>query len=222
MLGKTLISRLALIGSLAAALAVTAAVARPRAAHAEPVVSAAVVGGVDQDFTGIARLIAGGLWDFGRFAPDFHISLEGFIRLNSDAGVSARSITLGDLGARYAFLNDRFVGPFVTAGASFGIFTGKPHDRKISDAPEVCASAPGSPADCTFRINRNAAFRGGLGWGFASGPKTTVAVRLDVTYWMFSLNDFEDQPDSAPVPRDVPRPQDSIAVLVGLEFMRWR
>jgi hypothetical protein len=47
-------------------------------------------------------------------------------------------------------------------------------------------------------------------------------VRLDLTYFMFNVADGEDQPGGAPRPiSDVPRPQDTFAVLIGLEFLRW-
>ena len=49
-----------------------------------------------------------------------------------------------------------------------------------------------------------------------------VGVRFDITYWMFSLNDFEDQPAGAPIPNQIPRPQDTLSFMIGLEFMRWR
>ena len=210
-------ARLAVCG-LAAALGL--GVAAPRAA-AGPVLDASVFAGVDQDVTAIGRAFAGGMWVLGRFAPEAHLGFDGFLRLNGDAGVAARSFTLLDLGVRYAFTSDRFTGPFASVGGSFGLFTGKPHERKISDEPEVCMSAPGSPDDCAFRIDKNAALRFGLGYGFASSDNATVAVRLDVNYWVFSVNDFEDQAPGAPVPRDIPRPQDTVSVMLGLEFMRW-
>lgn len=194
--------------------------AAPRAA-AEPVLDATVFAGVDQDVTAIGRAFAGGMWVLGRFAPEAHIGFDGFLRLDSDAGIAARSFTLLDLGARYAFTSERFTGPFVTAGGSFGIFTGKPHERKVSGDPETCMSAPGAPDDCAFRIDKNASARLGFGYGFASSENATVAIRLDVHYWVFSINDFEDQSPGSPVPRDIPRPQDTLAFMLGLEFMRW-
>lgn len=192
----------------------------PRAG-AEPVLDASVFAGVDQDVTAIGRAFAGGMWILGRFAPEAHVGFDGFLRLNGDAGVAARSFTLLDLGARYAFTSDRFIGPFVSAGGSFGLFTGKPHERKVDNDPETCMSAPGAPDSCAFRIDKNASARLGFGYGFASSDNATVAVRLDLNYWMFSVNDFEDQAPGSPVPRDIPRPQSSVSVMLGLEFIRW-
>jgi len=213
--------------SLLSALTLALALAIPSGtAAAQPAVDAGVISGVDQDTTAVVRLIAGGLWGFGRFAPEAHVGVDGFLRINGAHGISARSFNLIDLGARYGFKSDRFVGPYVTVGGGFGLFTGKPHERKVSGEPETCASADipaGQPDDqCSFRIDKNLNARLGLGWGFASGAKTTVGVRLDIHYWLLSVSDFEDQPAGAPIPSQIPRPQSSISVLVGLEFMRWR
>lgn len=198
--------------------------AGPRAASAEPAVDALVITGIDQDLTAVGRLLAGGMYGFGKFAPEAHIGFDGFLRIDSDKGIAARSFSI-DVGARYGFTSERFVGPYVTGGASYGFFILKPHERKVVDAPEVCASAnlPAGPGedDCTFRINRNIGTRLGFGYGFASGKKTTVGVRLDIHYWLLSLSDFENLP-GAPVPSMVERPQDSWSFLIGLEFMRWR
>jgi hypothetical protein len=49
-----------------------------------------------------------------------------------------------------------------------------------------------------------------------------VGIRLDFNYWMYSLNDGQDQAPGAPNPNRVPRPQAAYAVTIGLEFMRWR
>jgi hypothetical protein len=190
------------------------------AAGGEAAVGGAVVIGVDSDVTVIGRLMAGALYRFGRLAPEAHLTFDGFLRAK-DAGISARSFGLLELGGRYALRRDRFVGPFVTTGASIGVFTGKPHQRVVVDDAEVCGSAAGMPHACDFNIDKNIAIRAGFGWGFASGGAATVAIRLDVVYWLFSVNAFEDQPSGAPIPREIPRPQDTWSVLVGLEFLRW-
>ncbi|HUH02254.1 MAG TPA: hypothetical protein VML75_09665 [Kofleriaceae bacterium] len=197
--------------------------AGPRAAAAEPAVDAMVITGIDKDLTAVGRLLAGGMYGFGKFAPEAHIGFDGFLRIDPEKGIAARSFSL-DIGARYGFTSDRFTGPYVSGGASYGFFILKPHERKVVDSPEVCASAnlpPPNQDDCTFRIDRNIAARLGFGYGFASGKKTTVGVRVDVHYWLLSLNDFEGVP-GAPVPSMVERPQDTWSVLVGLEFMRWQ
>jgi hypothetical protein len=205
--------------------AVTLATA-PRAAHAQPAVDAAVLSGIDKDSTAIIRLVAGGMWGFGRFAPEAHIGVDGFLRIDSAKGIAARSFNLIDLGARYGFQSDRFVGPYVTLGGGFGLFTGRPHERKVVGEAEVCESAnipEGEPQDaCSYQIDKNINARVGFGWGFRSGPKTTVGVRLDVHYWLLSLSDYDPGRTGSPVPSEVPRPQQTFSVLIGLEFMRWK
>jgi hypothetical protein len=200
-----------------------AALAAPRLASAgpTPVLDAHVSTGVDPDATVLGRLMAGGLLVFDelKLAVDAHLSFEGFLRIADDQGVSARSFGLLNLGARYAFGNASFHGPFVAAGAGYGLFTGDPRERKVAGDLATCG---GVADDCTFKITQNLSARAGVGWGFAPGEKTTVAVRLDVVYWLFALADGEDQPRGAPYPGDVPRPQDTVTVMVGLEFMRWR
>ncbi len=213
--------------ALAAAGVCAVLVSAPHRAAAQPAVDASVVGGVDTDMSAIARLSAGGLWAFGKFAPEAHIGLDGFLRIDTSQGIAARSFDLIDVGMRYGFLSSRFVGPFVTAGGSFGLFTGKPHERKLADDPEVCAAAPdnadGTPAtDCVYRIDKNLVGRFGLGWGFPSGAKTTVAVRVDVNYWWLSLSDYDPKYGDAANPNLVPRPQATWTFMVGLEFIRFR
>ncbi len=191
-------------------------------AVAQPAIDAALIAGVDQDTTAIGRLVAGGLYGFGktRLAAEAHLGFDGFLRINKDQGIAAKSFNF-DVGGRYGIQSDHFVGPYLTAGANFGLFVGKPHERKVEDDPDVCATADTTDS-CNYRINKNFNFRFGFGWGFASSKKTTVGIRLDVQYWLLSVSPFEDQPGGAPIPREIPRPQDSIAVMVGFEFMRWR
>lgn len=210
--------------TLLLAAALLAAAGRPAAA--QPAVDAAVLGGVDRDTSAVIRLVAGGMWTLGRFAPEAHIGVDGFLRIDADRGIAARSFNLIDLGARYGFQSDRFLGPYVTLGGGFGLFTGKPHERKVVDAPDVCESASipeDQPQDaCSYQIDKNINARLGLGWGFPSGPKTTVGVRLDVHYWLLSLSDYDRNRSGDPIPGMVPRPQQTFSVLIGLEFMRWK
>ena len=210
---------------LGVAIAGVVGVSAPRTATAQPAIDAAVLTGVDQDTTAIGRLMAGGIWALGRFAPEAHVGVDGFLRIDSAKGIAARQLSLLNLGARYAFTSDRFIGPYVSVGGGFGIFTGKPHERKINGDANLCASAripPEQPQDnCIYRIDKSVNARVGFGYGFASGKHTTVAARIDVHYWAFSLNDFEDQPSGAPVPNMVSRPQSTWSISVGLEFMRW-
>jgi len=212
------------VRAAAAAALVLAAVGGAGAARAEitPVLDAHVSTGVNAGSTVLGRLMAGGmlLFDDVRFAVDAHLSFEGFLRLRENEGVLARSFGLLNLGARYAFQDARFQGPYVAAGAGFGLFAGDPKERKVVDDESVCGTAPTSPS-CTFGIERNINGRLGFGWGFGSGEHTTVGVRLDVMYWWFSLADNEDQLAGAPNVYEVPRPVDTFTVMLGLEFMRW-
>ena len=101
-------------------------------------------------------------------------------------------------------------------------FPGEPRDREVSDDEVLCATAATeTPGNCRFEIKQNINTRLGFGWGFRSGKKTTVGVKLELTYWMFDVVDGEEQPDGAPNPNFIDRPQDSIALMLGLEFMRW-
>jgi hypothetical protein len=194
-----------------------------------PVLDAHVSSGVDPDSTVIGQLMGGGMLVFDRFrlAVDGHVSFSGFLRLNDDRGIAARSFAPLNLGVRYGFRNERFHGLYATAGAGFGFLGGSPKERKVED-PAICATAAPragettSPSSCTFRITQQANIRTGLGWGFASGPQTTVGVRLDLVYFAFNIADGEDQIQGAPAPAEIDRPQGTIALMVGLEFMHWR
>ena len=189
-------------------------------ARAEPAVDAFVVVGIDQDTTAIGRVLGGVMYGFGKFAVAGHVGFEGFLRIDTSKGIAARSLPVVDFDLHYGITSPDFVGPTVNLGASFGWFSGKPHERKVVDDPDTCATAA-EMNDCTFRIDKDASFRVGLGWGFRQSKETTVAVRLDFTYWMFSVSPFEQQPVGAPIPREIPRPQDSYSVLIGLEFIHW-
>ena len=177
------------------------------------VLSGGALLGVDQQLSGILRMSGGGLLSWEKFALEAHVGIDGFLRVDSEQGLSARSFTLIDLGARYG-ANYRFIGPFVSGGASFGIFTGKPRERRLSDDDETCGGG-----DCAFNIDKNLAARVAFGYGFRTTEKSTVAFRLEVQGWLLSVDD--EQEIGSPLAIDVARPQTAIAVMLGLEFMRW-
>jgi hypothetical protein len=192
------------------------------AADTSPVLDAQISTGVDPDATAIGRLHAGGMLVFDdiKLAVDAHLAFSAFLRIDDSKGIQARSFSPLNLGVRYAIRDKMFGGPYIAAGAGFGFLSGKPRERKVSDM-ETCATA-GDTDNCTFDIKQQINTRLGLGWGFRAGKKITVGVRLDLTYFMFNVSPGEDQPRDAPIAREIPRPQGTWAVLIGLEFMRWR
>jgi hypothetical protein len=180
--------------------------------------------GADPDATVIARFLAGGMYVLtdAKLAFEGHVSFAGFLRINDDEGISARSISPINLGARYSLGNAKFHGPYVALGAGFGFFGGSPRERRVTGEMELCANArTETPGSCGFNITQELNTRLGFGYGFPSGKKTTVGVRLDVTYFMFNVAAGEDQPSGAPVAADVPKPQGTVALMLGLEFLRW-
>lgn len=186
-----------------------------------PAFDAMVVSGVDQDISAVARLIAGGFLGWGRFALEGHLAFEGFLRVDNAKGVSGRSIGL-DLGTRIGLgSRPNFQGPFVSLGGSFGLYGGKPRERKLDDEMEICQGfdSPEDPGSCSFDIDKNITGRFGLGYGFAASDFTTVAARLDFTYWLFSVDGTQGA-GSVPAAR-VEKPQQTFSILLGLEFMRW-
>ena len=164
----------------------------PREANAEVVANGMMQLGIDEETTGIGRGMAGAMYSFGKFAVDAHIAFAAMTRLNSDKGTRANSITVLDIGARYAFMSKDFVGPYLSLGGGFGFFIGNPHNRKVIDA-ETCASR--GTDDCAYNVDKNLSGRAGLGWGFQpfKNKATVIGIRLDLTYWMYSLNDRLDQ-----------------------------
>ncbi|HEU5055949.1 MAG TPA: hypothetical protein VFU21_05470 [Kofleriaceae bacterium] len=175
-----------------------------------------LIAGIDQDVTAVARFMPGGMLGWGRFALEGHLSFEGFLRISNDKGVSARSVSL-DLGARYGFKSNRFVGPFVSGGGGFGLFGGIPRERKLDGDMATCGAFEGG--QCAFSIDKNISTRLGLGYGFEASRDTTVAVRLDAMYWFFSVDNEQDM--GAPAAGQVDKPQTALAVLLGLEFLHW-
>jgi tetratricopeptide (TPR) repeat protein len=175
-----------------------------------------LIAGIDQDVSALARFMPGGMLGWGRFGLEGHLSFEGFLRIDNDKGVSARSVSL-DLGMRYGFTSPRFVGPFVSGGAGFGLFGGEPRERKLEDDMETCSAFEGGR--CAFSIDKNISTRLGVGYGFAASRDTTVAVRLDAMYWFFSVDD--EQGTGQPFAGQVEKPQTAMALLLGLEFLHW-
>ncbi len=190
---------------------------RIEAAKLPMALNAMVVIGADQNSTVIGRLLAGGMVRFGRFAPEAHIAFEGFLRANSDKGTQAQSFTLLDIGARYAFKDEQFAGPFVAVGGGFGLFLGTPRDINLQGDSKSCAGFDNN--DCTIQVDKHLNGRLGFGYGFRSGEKATVAVRLDLGAWWYSVD--TEQPSGVPVGQ-IELPQIAYAVTLGLEFLRWR
>ncbi len=185
-----------------------------------PAIDAVVIAGLDQDTALAARLLAGGFLGWGNVALEGHLAFEGFFQL-ADKGVSAQSLTVIDLGLRYGLGGHNFTGPYVSAGAGFGFFRGKPRERKLTDSPNICTGfgSPNDPNSCTFDIDKNITGRLGFGYGFATGKKSTVALRLDLTYWLLSVDGIQSE-SNVPASR-VTKPQQVFSVLLGFEFMRW-
>jgi hypothetical protein len=175
-----------------------------------------LMAGSEPGLSGIARMTGGALLNRGRFGIEGHVGFAGFLRIRDQTGVSARELTLLDLGARVALRDtDRFVGPFVSGGGSFGLITGKPRERRLRDDATSCAGAAGD--DCAFAIDRDLVFRLGGGWGFGSSDATTVGVRVDLAYMMFRVDDDQDTIPAG----QIEKPQGLWALLIGLDFMHW-
>ncbi len=180
-----------------------------------------IVAGLDQDMSIAARFIAGGMAGWKYFGLEAHLAFENFFPLSDEVGTSGRSLTILDLGFRVGKGAKNYQGIFASAGGGFGLFGGNPRERRLKDDPEVCAGFgdPNTPNSCKFDIDKNITGRFGLGYGFAASKLTTVAARLDFTYWLLSV-DGEQSQENVPATL-VSKPQQGFSVLVGLEFMRW-
>ncbi len=169
--------------------------------------------GADQQVSGIIRVSGGGLLSWENFGFEGKVGIDGFLQVDQEQGVQARSFTLIDLGVRYG-LKYRYMGPFVSGGASFGLFSGNPRERKLKNDSGSCGGG-----NCTIDLDKNIVGRLGFGYGFRATEKSTVALRLDVQGWFFSVD--ENQGTGKPHALDIEKPQTAIAVMLGLEFMRW-
>ncbi len=172
-----------------------------------------LLAGADQQLSGILRFSGGGMLSWEKFAIEGRVGIDGFLRVDQDQGIQARSFTLIDLGARYG-MNYRYIGPFVSGGATFGLFSGNPRERKLVDDADTCGGG-----DCAFDMDKNISGRLAFGYGFKATDKSTVALRLEAQTWFFSVD--ENQSIGNPNANDVSKPQTAIAVMLGLEFMRW-
>ncbi len=194
-----------------------------------PVLDAHVQIGASDDTTVVPRLHAGGfyLFDDIRLAIDAHLSFSGFLRVTDGQGISAKAFDPLNVGVRYGIRDAQFTGPYVTFNGGWGFIVGDPRDREVKDAAELCSTAApdemGNPVDtCSFDVRQHLNARLGFGWGFRSGRKTTVGVKVELAYFAFNVEPGEDQDDGAPNPNFIERPQDAITLMLGLEFMRWR
>jgi hypothetical protein len=174
------------------------------------------MGGADENMSVYGRAMGGALTRFGRFAPEVHAGFEVFFR-TGDKGLRAQSVTLLDLGFRYALGDKQFKGPYILAGAGFGFFVGKPREVKLTGDATSCSGFNGG--NCGFEVDKQVTGRIGVGYGFSSTENTTVGVRLDVSYWGYSV--AESQPPSSPPAGGIEKPQNAIAVTVGIDFLRW-
>lgn len=177
------------------------------------VLSGSALAGADLQLSGILRMNGGALLSWEKFAVEGRVGIDGFLRVDQDQGTQATSLTLIDIGARYG-TEYRYIGPFVAAGAGFGIFRGKPRERKLKNDSGSCGGG-----NCAFNIDKNITGRLAFGYGFRSTDKSTVALRIEAQGWLFSVDD--EQEIGSPNPADIEKPQSAIALMVGLEFLRW-
>jgi hypothetical protein len=176
-----------------------------------------VAGGMDDKLSAIGRVFAGGMMVFGRLAPELHVSLDGYARTSGDQGSQALSLSIADIGVRYAFQDERFTGAFGTFGLGYGIFVGGSNQISLADDTETCANFPGN--DCSFDVDKLMTGRLGFGWGFAMGEGMTMAARLDLTGWWYSV--ALEQSAGNPTHDEVKKPHIALSVLLGLELLRW-
>jgi hypothetical protein len=174
-----------------------------------------VLAGSDLELSAYLRMLGGAFLTWEHVALEARLGIDGMLRVDNDQGLSTNSFTLLDLGARWG-ANYHFVGPFVSGGASFGLFWGKPRERKVMDS-ETCAGFENNT--CPFDIDKNIVTRLAFGYGFSASERTTVAVRLETQLWFLSVDD--EQGIGNPRAADVTKPQTTFAFLLGLEFLRW-
>ncbi|MBL4635056.1 MAG: hypothetical protein JKY56_14375 [Kofleriaceae bacterium] len=177
------------------------------------VFSGGLLAGSDQDLTGIIRMSGGALLSWEKFAVDAKLGIDGFLRIDKERGIRGKSFPVLDVGVRYG-LNYRYVGPFFSGGASFGLINGKPRERLLKDDDATCGGG-----DCAFSIDKTITARVGIGYGFRATETSTVALKIELQNWFFSVDD-EQGIGSVPA-GSVDKPQTSFAVMFGLEFLRW-
>ncbi|MCP4445300.1 MAG: hypothetical protein GY811_08150 [Myxococcales bacterium] len=172
-----------------------------------------ILAGADQQLSGILRFSGGGMLSWEKFALEARVGIDGFLRVDKEQGVQARSFTLIDIGARYG-TQYRYIGPFVSGGASFGLFSGSPRERTLVSDDDSCGGG-----DCSFDMDKNISTRLAFGYGFEATDKSTVALRIEAQTWFFSVD--SEQSIGNPNANDISKPQTAVAIMVGLEFMRW-
>jgi|GEM_PF-2765338 len=211
----------ALTSLLVAAAFATSFAGSPASADTKLGLNAQVSAGSEADVTFMGRALLGGavLFEDLRLALTAHLSADAFIQGSSGKGFRGTSLGPLNLGVRYAFLDSAFVGPYVDAGWGFGFLFGNTV-RGVEDDPGSCDSQISGAADCSLDLNRQMNAKLGLGWGFKPLDTITVGIRLDVVYWAFSLSDTDATTDG-PIARFVDRPQDTVAVMLGLEVLRF-
>ncbi len=176
------------------------------------VLSGGLLAGSDMQLTGILRMSGGALLAWEKFAIEGKLGIDGFLQIDSEQGTRGRSFPVLDVGVRYG-TKYRFVGPFVSGGASFGLLAGKPHERTLKNDDETCGGGT-----CTFDIDKAIAGRIGFGYGFRATETSTVALRVDLQGWLYSVDEEQGGEVRA---SSVEKPQTGLAVMFGLEFMRW-
>lgn len=193
----------------------------PASADTKFGLNAQLSAGSESEATAIGRALLGGvvLFEDVRLALSAQFSADAFIQGSGGQGIRGTSLGVINLGARYAFVDPAFVGPYIDAGWGYGLLFGDTV-LEFEDDPDVCGSQISGSPDCSVPINRQMNAKVGFGWGFKPLDEITVGVRLDVVYWIFSLED-SDPNTEGPIARFVDRPQDTVAIMLGIEVLRF-
>lgn len=144
------------------------------AAARDVAVGAAFQEGMSTDVSGIHRANLGGALGFGRVGIDAAIQLEIWDPYKTgDVGTKIQAAGV-NLGARIAITDQpRFRGPFVAIGAGYLRLRQDYSQKRVNELFGVADIGPNAFG-----------FRGGVGFGFATTKRVTIAVRLDVNYWL--------------------------------------